>query len=120
MFIDWFLYGLLTWGLVAVLNATAFKAQPASRTTAWTLTIAVFIVNLAAMTALQFLRYRVISENLGFEIKPRGPLDAVGALTFSWLFFALLRKSPKSVHPPLAEQPTSPRTSSSLSAVITR
>lgn len=117
MFIDWLLYGLLTWGLVAALNATAFKAQPASRGTAWALTIAMFIVNLVAMTALQFLQYRVISENLGFEIKPRGPLDAVGALTFSWLFFVWLRKSPKAVHPPLTEQPAPPRTAVSLSAV---
>lgn len=125
MLIDWLLYGLLTWGLVALLNTTAFKRRPASRGTAWALTVVMFIVSLVAMTALQFLRYRMISDNLGFEIRPRGPLDVVGAFTFSWLFFALLRKSSKPALAPPTEQatppppPASPHTVASLASNIT-
>lgn len=95
MLIDWLIYGLATWALVVLLNATAFKEQPASRTTAWVLTIILFFVNLVAMTALQYLRYEVISDNLGFKVKPGSPLDVIGAVTFSWLFFSLLRKHRK-------------------------
>ena len=96
MLLDWLVYGLAIWGLVAVLNATAFKAQPARRSVAWALTVLMFFVTLFALTALQFLRYQVISQDLGFEIRPRSPVDAAGALIFSWLFFSLLRKLPKS------------------------
>ncbi len=52
MLIDWFIYWLLIWGLVATLNASVFKKQPASRTTAWVLTIGMFFVNLLALTVL--------------------------------------------------------------------
>lgn len=96
MFLDWLIYGLLTWGVVALLNATAFAHRPASRTTAWVLTAVVFFINLVAMTAMQILRYQVISQDLSIQISPRNPFDVVGALTFSWLFFGLLRKAPKS------------------------
>ena len=95
MILDWLIYGVLMWGLVALLNATAFKREPATSATAWTLTLAMFFVNLVVMTALQQLRYRVISQDLGFEIKPKGPLDAVGAFAFSWIFYSLLRKRSK-------------------------
>lgn len=96
MLLDWLIYGLLTWGLVALLNTTAFKHQPASRAIAWTLTVVMFFVSLIAMTALQILRYKAISDDLGFTIQPKSPLDFIGAFTFSWFFFSLLRKSPKS------------------------
>ena len=95
MILDWLIYGVLMWGLVALLNATAFKREPATSATAWTLTLAMFFVNLVVMTALQQLRYRVISQDLGFEIKPKGPLDAIGAFAFSWFFYSLLRKRSK-------------------------
>lgn len=95
MLIDWTIYGLLTWALAAMLNATAFKVQPASRTTAWVATVAVFLFNLVAMTALQYIRYQAISDSLGVKVMPRSPLDAVGAFTFAWIFFALIRKRPK-------------------------
>jgi len=95
MLIDWLIYGLLTWTLVALLNATLFKVQPASRTTAWVLTVAIFFVNLVAMTVLQYMRYQAISDSLGFKIKPHSPLDMTGAIIFSWLFFSLLRKNRK-------------------------
>lgn len=96
MLIDWTIYGLLTWGVVALLNATAFTQKPASRATAWVLTIVVFFVNLVAMTALQIFRYKMISQDMGIDIRPKSPFDFVGAFTFSWVFFGLLRKVPKS------------------------
>lgn len=95
MLIDWLIYGLLTWALAAFLNATSFKDQPASRTTAWVLTVAIFFINLVAMTVLQYMRYQAISDSLGFKIKPHSPLDMTGAIIFSWLFFWLLRKNRK-------------------------
>jgi hypothetical protein len=95
MLIDWFIYWLLIWGLVATLNASVFKKQPASRTTAWVLTIGMFFVNLLALTVLQFLRYKMISQDLGIVIKPRGPADFGGAFAASWFFFILLRKVPR-------------------------
>lgn len=55
------------------------------------------------MTALQILRYKALSDDLGFTIRPKSPLDFIGAFTFSGLFFSLLRKSPKSA--PMAPAP---------------
>lgn len=108
MLIDWAIYGLVTWGLVALLNASLFRDQPASRATAWALTAVMFFVNLLAMTALQYLRYEAISENLGFKIRPRSPIDTVGAFTFAWLFFALLRKQPSAKQAQVAAAAASP------------
>lgn len=102
MLLDWLIYGILTWGLIALLNATAFKQKPASRATAWTLTVVMFFVSLVAMTALQILRYKAVSDDLGISIRPKSPLDFIGAFTFSWLFFSLLRKDPKSVQTALS------------------
>jgi hypothetical protein len=92
MLIDWVIYGAVTWGLATLLNIYFFREQPASKTMAWVLAVFVFFVNLLAMTALQYFRYQAISENLGFKVRPQNPLDAIGAFTFAWLFFALLRK----------------------------
>lgn len=95
MLLDWLIYGLLIWGLAAILNATAFKTHPASRPVAWVLTIGMFFVNVFALTAIQIARYKAISQDLGLDFKPRSPADFLGAFTASWLFFALLRKSPR-------------------------
>lgn len=92
MLIDWLVYGALTWGVAFVLNATMFKDQPASRFAAWSLTVIAFFVNLVALTVLQYFRFRAISNELGVDIKPPGPVDGIGALAFSWLLFGLLRK----------------------------
>lgn len=107
MLLEWLIYGLLTWGLVALLNATAFKQQPASKAIAWTLTVVMFFVSLIAMTALQILRYKAISDDLGFTIHPNSPLDVVGAFSFSWLFYSLLRKPPKNAQMAPAPMPAS-------------
>lgn len=106
MVFDWLTYGLLVWALVAVLNATAFRRDPAGKAASWTLTFTMFFVNLVAMTALQHLRYQVLSQDLGLEIKPKGPVDAIGAFTFSWLFYSLLRKRSKTQSTPIAHTPT--------------
>lgn len=105
MVLDWFIYGLLTWALAALLNATAFRREPAGRPTAWVLAVVVFCVNVVALTVLQFMRYRYISQDLGFEIRPRSPMDLMGAFLFAWLFLSLLKKRPKQGRAP------SPRTS---------
>ncbi|WP_372828098.1 hypothetical protein [Polaromonas sp.] len=94
MIIDWLIYGIFVWGVVALINAMAFKQQPANRPTAWVLTIVIFFINLVAMTVLQHLRYQVISQDLGLQIRPKGAVDIIGAFTFSFMFFALLRKKP--------------------------
>lgn len=94
MLIDWAIYGFLTWCLAALLNAALFRQRPASRATAWGLTVVVFFIDLAVMTTVQYLRYEEISDNLGFKVKPYSPLDTIGAFTFAWLFFSLLRKRP--------------------------
>ena len=65
MIFDWLLYGLLTWGLAATLNATFFKEQRATRFAAWGLTIPLFLVNVFALSALKVMRYYVMSESLG-------------------------------------------------------
>jgi len=93
--LDWLIYGLLIWGVVFVLNATAFKKKPASRSIAWALTIVMFFVNLFALMVLQLVRHSLISQDLGLDIKLRSPVDFLGAFTASWFFFTLLRKSPK-------------------------
>lgn len=54
-----------------------------------------FFLSLVAMTALQFFRYQAISQDIGIQIKPGSPLDVIGAFTFSWVFFVLLRKAAK-------------------------
>ncbi len=93
MLIDWLLYGLLTWAVASMLNATVFKEKPATRATAWALTAVVFIINLFVLTILQYLRFRVVSRELGVTVHPPGPVDGIGAFVFSGLLFSLLRKS---------------------------
>ena len=111
MLIDWAIYGLLIWVVAALINFTAFRDKPCPRLVAWLLTAAMFFVNLVALTAIQFLHYQVLSDSLGFEVRPRGPVDAAGAVAFSWMFFVLLRKMPRrlTVNPP-PPQPGSPET----------
>ena len=106
MIVDWLIYGLFTWGISALLNATAFSRQPAHKWMVWLLTVGMFFLSLVAMTALQFFQYQTISQDLGIQITPKSPLDVVGAFTFSWMFFALLRKSAKGKPPTDLEQLT--------------
>lgn len=87
MLVDWLIYGLLVFGVAKLLNATAFKQKPASGLAAWTLTILMFIVSAAALTALKLLRYQAISDSVGVPISPKNPLDMGGAFVFAWLFF---------------------------------
>lgn len=94
MLVDWLIYGLLVFGVAKLLNATAFKLKPASGLTAWTLTILMFIVSVAALTALKMLRYQAISDSVGMPISPKNPLDMGGAFVFAWLFF-FISQSPR-------------------------
>ena len=95
MIVDWLGYGLIIWGLATILNKTAFKNTPASRGIAWGLTILLFFVNVAALSAAKFLRYQVISEDIGTTITPSNPLDMGGAFVFAYLFFTFLNKKEK-------------------------
>lgn len=100
MLVDWLIYGLLVFGVAKLLNATAFKLKPASGLAAWTLTILMFIVSVAALTALKVLRYQAISDSVGVPISPKNPLDMGGAFVFAWLFFSFLNRQEKNKQPP--------------------
>jgi hypothetical protein len=95
MLLDWLIFGILIFGLAKLLNSTAFKAKPASHSAAWGLTIAVFFLNLAALSIIKSLRYKAISDSLGGVILPKNPIDWVGALVFTTLFFSFLRREQK-------------------------
>ena len=92
MILDWILYGLIIWGLATLLNKTAFKTVSASRGAAWGLTILIFFINIAALSAVKAFRYQVISESVGQSISPSNPLDVSGAFVFTYLFFILLKR----------------------------
>ena len=93
MILDWILYGLIIWGLATLLNKTAFKTATASRGAAWGLTVLIFFINIAALSAVKIFRYQVISESVGQSISPSNPLDMSGAFVFSYLFFILLKRN---------------------------
>lgn len=92
MVVDWLVYGLIIWGLVTVLNKTAFKAQPASKGAAWGLTILVFFLSVVAISAAKVIQYQAISDSVGVPISPRNPLDMGGALVFASLFYSFLNR----------------------------
>jgi hypothetical protein len=99
MLIDFLIYGLFICGLAAALNISIFRKQPATRKTAWALTVGIFFVNAIAWSVLQLVRFRFLSQDLGLEIKP-DPSNFLGSVTVPafagcWLFFGLLRKFPR-------------------------
>jgi len=102
MLVDWLIYGLLVFGAAKLLNATLFKLKPASRPAAWGLTILIFFVSIAVLTALKILRYQAISDSVGVPIKPQNPLDMSGAFIFAWLFFSFLQHEERNKQPPSA------------------
>jgi hypothetical protein len=95
MIIDWIIYGLIVWGVASLLNYMAFKSKPASKGAAWGLTVLVFFVSVVALSAAKFIRYQVISEEVGVSINPSNPLYIGGAFVFSWLFYGFLNKVQK-------------------------
>ncbi len=107
MLIDWLLTALATWGIAALLNHTAFQREPASRATAWMLTVGFFLVALVVMTILQILRYQALSAELGHRVRPPQALDFLGAFFCTNIFFALLKKQPKG-GTPAADRPAAP------------
>jgi len=90
MIVDWVVYGVIIWGLATILNKTVFKTTPASHGVAWGLTILLFFINVVALSAVKYLRYQVISEEIGISITPSNSLDMGGAFVFSYLFFSFL------------------------------
>lgn len=95
MIVDWLVYGLIVWVVPTVLNKTVFSETGASRLAAWGLTVVVFFINALALSALKFLRYQLISEDIGVKITPSTPLDITSAFVFAYLFFVFLKKKPK-------------------------
>jgi len=59
------------------------------------LTIIMFFISVVALSAAKFVRYQMISEEVGVSINPSNPLDMGGAFVFSWLFYGLLNKVQK-------------------------
>lgn len=100
MFMDWLIYGLLVFGAVTLLNATAFKQKPASDLVAGSLTVLIFVVSVAVLSALKALRYQDISNSIGVPIIPKNPLDMGGAFVLACLFLALLKRQEKNKNPP--------------------
>lgn len=96
MLVDWLVYGLIIWGLASVLNKTAFKDQPASKGTSWILTILVFCLSVAALSAAKAISYQSISEKVGRPVKPRNPLVIGQAFVFAWMFYSLLNRADRS------------------------
>jgi len=99
MIVDWMVYGLIIWGLATILNKTVFKTTPVSRGVAWGLIILLFFINIVALSAAKFLRYQVISEDIGTSITPSNPLDMGGGFVFSWLFYSFLNRKEKTKQP---------------------
>lgn len=95
MIIDWIIYGLLIWGLASLLNNTTFKKSPASKIAAWSLTIVIFFVSVVVLSVAKYIRYQVMSDEMGVSINPSNPLDMGGAFVFSWLFYGFLNKVQK-------------------------
>lgn len=95
MFVDWLIYGLIIFGFATVLNKTAFKAQPASKGATWGLTILIFLLSVAVLSAAKVIRYQAISDSVGTPITPRNPLDMGGGFVFAWLFYSFLNRTKK-------------------------
>ncbi|MGH2359077.1 MAG: hypothetical protein ACRDGM_00820 [bacterium] len=93
MIVDWLIYGVLVFASVKVLNSTVFRTKPASQLAAWTLTAVVFVLSVVVLSTLKALRFRSMSEGLGFPLTLRNPLDVGGGFVFAWLFFSFLRRT---------------------------
>jgi len=96
MIIDYLVYGLMVFGVATLLNATLFKAKPASSSAAWGLTIAVFFINLVVLSTLRAFRYKAISESLGSQSQiSLGRLLALYSFSFRiHLYFLTCENSP--------------------------
>lgn len=109
MVVDWIVYGLLISVFATVLNHTVFKISPASRAGAWSLTIVLFFVSVAILSAAKYIRYQLLSAEVGVSIKPSIPLDIAGAMVSALLFYGLLNKT-ESRRAVTAHSPTSENT----------
>lgn len=88
--LDWLICLLLVFGAAMLLNKTAFKRKSASSMVAWSLTVLIFLLGLAVLSAMKAHRFQVISDSVGMQIHPRNPLDVGGALILAWFFFKTL------------------------------
>lgn len=86
MLVYYFIYGLLVFVVVKLLNGTAFKQKPASRLTAWSLAILMFIITVFALSALRWLSYERVSLQ---------QLSIIPAFLFGWMFFSILNREEK-------------------------
>lgn len=82
--LDLLICGLFVYGVAKLLNTTIFNLNPASKVTAWTLTVVMFFVLAGVLTVLFAWRSPGISH-----IAPGI------ALAFAWMFYFLLDKQVK-------------------------
>lgn len=95
MIIDYLIAALVIWGITAGLNRVFFKDRGASRLFAWSVSITLFIVSVPIFTVLKVMRYQHLSESAGTTISPSSPVDLIGPLIITYLFFRLLHKRAK-------------------------
>jgi hypothetical protein len=93
MLVDWLIYGAFVFAIVKLLNGTVFKTAPASTSVSWILTIVVFLVSVVVLSTAKAFRFQTLSQDLGFTLTPRNPLDLAGGVIFAWLFFSFLRRA---------------------------
>ena len=63
--LNWLILGVVVFIIAKLLNATVFKLQPASGLAAWSLTVVMFGLSLAALATLNILTLQQISSELG-------------------------------------------------------
>lgn len=64
---------MIVWVVATLLNKIVFSETVASPVAPWALTVVVFFINAVALSAFKFLRYQVISEDIGVKITPSTP-----------------------------------------------
>jgi hypothetical protein len=95
MLVDWAIYGAIIAALAVLLNKTMFAKRGASIPILWVLTIFMFVINVAGMTAMKILRYEMLSQELGKQITFSNPIDMPGALVMTMVFFYMLKRREK-------------------------
>jgi F0F1-type ATP synthase membrane subunit a len=95
MLVDWAIYGAIVAALTVLLNKTIFAKRGAPTPVLWALTIFMFVMNIAGMTALKLLRYEVLSQELGTQITAGNPIDMTGAVVMTMVFFYMLKRREK-------------------------
>lgn len=86
------LFGLAVYGVASMLNNTFFNKSPASRISAWVMTVVMFCLTFVALIFAKIISYKLLSESMGMLLTPNLPFDSVSAFILSYLFFSTLNK----------------------------